>query len=227
MKKNIIFGISLSIMILMISLPVSYALFSSSASNLNNSFVASSSFPTEIISITPSPTPSNTPTATPTPTLTPQIIINEVSTDGNNKVEWAELYNPSATTIDISGWLIGDGALNDPLPSGSTIGPNGYAVIIPDKSNVSGIPGTATTIELVQDQIGNGFTDAGDRIVLLNSSSTIIDQLSYGTDTTVFASPPLAPTSGQSLARIPNGIDTDSATDWVIDSSPTIGQTNL
>ncbi|OGK18145.1 hypothetical protein A2799_03120 [Candidatus Roizmanbacteria bacterium RIFCSPHIGHO2_01_FULL_39_24] len=253
-KKNIILGMLFSIPILVISYRSTYALFSSSVSNTNNTFSASASFPT----VTPSV----------------QIVINEISSDGNNKKEWAELYNPTGTSIDLSGWLIGNGALNDPLPAGSIISAGGYAVIIPSVTDVAGIPSSAATFQLsvwligngalndplpagsiisaggyaviipsVTDvagipssaatfqlsvnQIGNGFTDAGDAIVLKNTTSTIIDQLSYGTDTTIFPTPPASPGSGQSLARSPNGFDADIAGDWVIDSTPTIGQANL
>lgn len=196
-----------SIPILVISYRSTYALFSSSVSNTNNTFSASASFPT----VTPSV----------------QIVINEISSDGNNKKEWAELYNPTGTSIDLSGWLIGNGALNDPLPAGSIISAGGYAVIIPSVTDVAGIPSSAATFQLSVNQIGNGFTDAGDAIVLKNTTSTIIDQLSYGTDTTIFPTPPASPGSGQSLARSPNGFDADIAGDWVIDSTPTIGQANL
>lgn len=206
-KKNIILGMLFSIPILVISYRSTYALFSSSVSNTNNTFSASASFPT----VTPSV----------------QIVINEISSDGNNKKEWAELYNPTGTSIDLSGWLIGNGALNDPLPAGSIISAGGYAVIIPSVTDVAGIPSSAATFQLSVNQIGNGFTDAGDAIVLKNTTSTIIDQLSYGTDTTIFPTPPASPGSGQSLARSPNGFDADIAGDWVIDSTPTIGQANL
>ena len=206
-KKNIILGMLFSIPILVISYRSTYALFSSSVSNTNNTFSASASFPT----VTPSV----------------QIVINEISSDGNNKKEWAELYNPTRTNIDLSGWLIGNGALNDPLPAGSIISAGGYAVIIPSVTDVAGIPSSAATFQLSVNQIGNGFTDAGDAIVLKNTTSTIIDQLSYGTDTTIFPTPPASPGSGQSLARSPNGFDADIAGDWVIDSTPTIGQANL
>lgn len=45
-----------------------FAKFSSSASNTNNQFAASSAFPTPTPTITPTPTPTSTPTPTPTPT---------------------------------------------------------------------------------------------------------------------------------------------------------------
>jgi len=194
-----------------LSIKISYALFSDSSQSTSNTFSAADAFPT----------------ATPTPTSTPQIVINEFSSDGNNQKEWAELYNPSGASVDLSGWLIGNGALNDPLPAGSIISAGGYAVIIPSVTDVAGIPSSAATFQLSVNQIGNGFTDAGDAIVLKNTTSTIIDQLSYGTDTTIFPTPPASPGSGQSLARSPNGFDADIAGDWVIDSTPTIGQANL
>jgi hypothetical protein len=49
--------------------------------------------------------------------------------------DWIELYNTTATTIDIGGWFISDG--NDNLfkyeiANGTTIGPNGYLVLYED-----------------------------------------------------------------------------------------------
>ena len=74
--------------------------------------------------------------------------------------------------------------------------------------------------------IGNGFNDAWDEVYLKNASSLIIDSMSYGNVTTIFPTPPGAPAANQSLARSPNGTDTDTAADWVIDTSPSLGTAN-
>ncbi len=226
-KQTTLFLALITLCLISVSYRATYSSFTSGAQNNNNSFTAADVFPTSTLSATLTPTLTSTPTATPTASPSSLIVINEFSSDGNNQGEWIELYNPTGSSVDLSGWLIGDGALNDPLPAGSSIGANGYAVIIPDNSNVSGIPVTATTIELVANQIGNGLTDNGDKIVLKTASSVVVDQLSYGTDDTILPSSPNEPGADESLARSPNGNDTNTAADWVIDSTPTIGTTNL
>ncbi len=186
-----------------LSYQVTYSFFSDTAESSNNTFAASSTFPTP----TPSPSPCPSPLGT-------HIVINEVFSDGNKKKEWVELYNPTCSSVDLSGWKIADGNQTDTLPSASPIPVGGYSVVIANPTDVTGIPGTAITIQLSDNDIGNGLQDNGDSLHLKNPSDTIVDEMSYGTNTSVFASPPPAPTLTQSLQRIPNGTDTDSASDW-------------
>jgi len=84
----------------------------------------------------PPPTPTPTPTPAPTPPPDPsKVVINEFlmapnpSTDG----EWVELYNPTASAIDISSLYIDDvaagGGSPKVIPSGTIIASHGYYVM--------------------------------------------------------------------------------------------------
>jgi beta-lactamase superfamily II metal-dependent hydrolase len=84
----------------------------------------------------PPPPPPPTPTPPPPPPPDPStVVINEFlmapnpSTDG----EWVELYNPTATAIDISGLYIDDvaagGGAPKVIPAGTTIASHGYYVM--------------------------------------------------------------------------------------------------
>jgi len=62
----------------------------------------------------------------------PSIVINEVLTHTDPPLEDAiELYNPSATIVDISGWFLSDDSLRPwkyRIPSGTFVPPGGFAV---------------------------------------------------------------------------------------------------
>lgn len=214
-KKIYFLAIMFTITLTFISYKVTYSFFNDTATSTGNTFAAASFFPTP------------TPTATPSPT----IVVNEVSSNGNANTEWVEIYNATGSPIDVSGWKISDQNAfdtgnDDTFPTVSPIPAGGYGVVVPSNSLVVGIPVSAIKIELVNANIGSGLNNDGDAVVLKNSSNTIIDAMNYGTVSVIFATPPAAPGVGQSVARIPNGTDTNTSSDWSLDSSPTMGVTN-
>jgi hypothetical protein len=64
------------------------------------------------------------------------VVINEVLAHSHAEAsDWIELYNTTATTIDISGWFLSDGKDNlfkYQIANGTTISPNGYFVLYED-----------------------------------------------------------------------------------------------
>ena len=82
-------------------------------------------------------------------TATP--IINEIfyhenhgAEPENSMTEWVELYNPSASGIDLSGWSFSQG-LSFTFPSGTVLPGNGYLVITADLPTFNSIhPGADT-----------------------------------------------------------------------------------
>lgn len=188
----------------LLSYNATYALFSDSASSTNNVFSAAQEFPT--------------------PTPTGSLVINEVFVAGNSNEEWVEIFNNTLSSVDISGWSIADNTSSDPVPSSPSIPAGGYAVIVSDNSVVS-VPLSAIKIQLGS-PIGNGFAVGGDSVSLTNSSAVVVDSMNWGSDTTFFSPSIAAPVNDQSLARNPNGADTNIASDWIIDTTPTIGVAN-
>ena len=195
----------------------SISYFSDTETSSQNSFTAFITTPTPTIPL---------PTSSPSPTPTPHPVINEVASAVNPNDEWVEIFNPNSSPLDISGWKIQDNTETDIIPTVTPIPANGYAVIMGSNGNTSLIPITAITIVLSDTKVGNNLGNDGDRVILKTPTDTVIDQMSYGTDTLIFPTPPAAPSSTQSLARSPNGTDTDTAGDWVVDTSPSIGVSN-
>ena len=72
-------------------------------------------------------------TASADPVEIPAVVINEVASQGEPK-DWAELYNSSATDVDVSGWMVRDSAADAmaPLPEGSIVPAGGYLVLTGD-----------------------------------------------------------------------------------------------
>jgi len=149
------------------------------------------------------------------------IVINEFNPIGGSAEDWVELFNKTNESIDISGWSIHDNNSSDVILSG-VVPANGYAVIVASGSAVT-IPPSASRIELPSTAIGNGLAPAGDRVLLKSSGGIDIDEVSYGSVTTVFTLPPII--NASILARNPNGNDANTATDWIL-QAPTLGQAN-
>ncbi len=163
---------------------------------------------------------------------TTHLVINEIfydvgpgkGSDANN--EWVEIYNPTNTSVDISGWKICDNSSCDTIPAGTDpILPYGFALITNDSSTWGYWPSipTETVLIALDANIGNGLADSGDRVILKDGADDIVDEMSYGDDTSVFD--PTVPESGRNktLARIIKGYDYDTAFDWVINATPNPG----
>ncbi|MBI2593462.1 lamin tail domain-containing protein [Candidatus Daviesbacteria bacterium] len=196
-----------------LSFKSTYALFSDNATSSGNIFSAASIFPS------PSVSPSSSPSSSPSGSL----VINEVFVAGNSDDEWVEIFNNTLSTVDISGWSIADNSSSDLIPSSSPIPAGGYAVIVSDDDVA--VPLSAIRIQL-DNPIGNGFSVGNDNISLTNLSAMVVDSMNWGSDTTFFSPSIAAPANDQSLARNPNGVDTNTASDWTIDTTPTIGVSN-
>ncbi len=207
-------------------IPFALAFYGDTETFSGNVLQAAAVFPT--ISIATDATPTGT-QPTPTGQTLPTgsgLVINEVSPVGTAAAEWIELFNPTGSSIDVSGWTIADGNNSDIIPSTPVIPSGGYAVIITSTSIVNGIPGSAVIIQLDNSQIGSGLNDTGDFVEIRNLSNASIDNISYGNNTTAFSSPPSIPGGGNTLSRSPNGIDTNLSADWINTSASTLGISN-
>lgn len=192
-----------------------------------NSFSAAASFPTS-----PTPIPSTSPTPTPN-----HLVINEVNykIDSAHTIvneansEWFEIYNPTSSTVVLTGWSITDNGSCDNFPGTISLAPNSFAIVTPlseasFESVWSGVPANTIYITL-SSAIGNGLAN-NERLILKNSAcpnGTIIDQISWGSDTTAFNPGIGIVADGHSSERNPDGIDTDTAADFVDRSIPTPG----
>jgi len=131
--------------------------------------------------------------------LATHLLINEAEMDPPGTDlgrQWVELYNPTNTTVNLSGWrLQSAGGSSTLLRSASLVDAGGYFVIT--------LPG----ISLLR---------RGDTLTLTNSEGTVLDSTPRLTDTS---------DDNRTWQRFPNGIDTGSIIDWRF-SPPTKGGSN-
>ena len=153
------------------------------------------------------------------------VVISEVHYDvdvahgensGNGNNEWVELYNGSAETVDLSGWKLADNNASDALPEGTLL-PAGEFLIITATSSTAGFwPDIPEDVEIIVlgSLIGNSLAAGGDVVLLRDDEDTLVDAVSWGSNTTAFDPSVPGVTQGESVARILLTVDTDTAADW-------------
>ncbi|MEM0493416.1 MAG: lamin tail domain-containing protein, partial [Candidatus Thermoplasmatota archaeon] len=169
-----------------------------------------------------------------------KILINEVMYNpyiDDDYYEWIELYNPTPYHINLSWWTITDNNSNDTITgdnihgNGTTIiPPYSYAILTDNDTRIyDNTTITAETIKLKVNSkaIGNGLGNNGDKIILKDKLTVIIDAIEWGID---YDDVPGYPTElipeGHTLSRYPY-IDTDNTSnDFYDESKPTIGYVN-
>jgi hypothetical protein len=154
------------------------------------------------------------------------LLISEVIYDppgAEPEGEWAEIFNPTGAPVNLGGWHLRDGTSQDALPD-YTLQPGAYVVIATSAATFrAAYPAYTGGLLDLGSPIGNGLSNSGDALLLLDAAGTVVDALSYGSDTSIFA--PACPDVGEghSLARVPPGHDTDTAADWVDQPVPDPG----
>lgn len=153
------------------------------------------------ISVGDKPTTTATTTATTTPAeavfAPSDIVINEIFPAGTD--EWLELYNNSSSTIDLSGWLLLDrfGSGWSTTTLSGEITAKGYFVIY---------------------SVAGKLNNSGDSLILRSPDGLTIDTADYGD----FSSK-----DDQSWARLHDGADTDSASDFAMTIALTKASANV
>ena len=179
----------------------------------------------------PAPTPTPTPTPNPTPTTIGHIVVSEIyyavdAAHGTKPLnEWVEIFNGSVSAVNLTGWSVADGIASDTLPAGMTIAPGAFVVITGTSTTRTlwNIPQNVQVASLGS-PIGDGLGNAGDRVILRDSSGTIVDAVSWGTNTSAFnPSVPVVP-YGHSMARATTSPDTNTARDWFGSNTPVPGK---
>lgn len=220
-KKTYFLVVPLAICLALVSYKLTYGFFSDGASSLSNTFAAASTFPTPSSSPTSSPSPS--------PSVNPgDVVINEIWPFGNSDDEWVELFNKASFPIDISGWKITDKdnvGSPDTLPIIPVIPSGGFVVLVGGGTSTVTVPESAIKVQLTG-TIGGALNGNNDGFRLMQPDNSVIDRVSWGNDTTFMSPSASAPANTESLARNPNGVDTNTAADWIVDSTPTIGVAN-
>lgn len=177
------------------------------------------------------------------------LVISEVMYDPTTAEpanEWIEVYNLSASTIDLTNYKIGDEETSGGgegmflFPAGSTIAPNQVIIIAnqapafntaygfnPDYELLASDPAVPDMSRYNAWAGGNvGLSNSGDEVLLLDPSDTLVDSLSWGSSNWAFN--PDAPdvSADHTLERDPADVDTDTAADWVDQATPDPGNVN-
>lgn len=129
------------------------------------------------------------------------VVINEVYYDPKGsgldpKCEWIELYNPTSSEVDISGWKLADGYLSNnsyegiwTFPSDTKIPAGGYILVVNDATYKNGFsslfPGVTpdfdtNTSNSVADLVVKGtltLSNSGDDLHLYDSSDNEVDAM--------------------------------------------------
>lgn len=150
-----------------------------------------------------------------------QIVITEIMYNppesGTDSLEYVELFNNSAATVDMSGWRLDYGTFNFTLPAGSTIGANAYRILAVKAAAMQNTFGIANAIQWPSGALSNN----GATIKLTNAASNVIDEVTYDD-----AAPwPTDPDGlGYSLTLCDPNSDNAQAANWVAAVTAT-GQT--
>lgn len=109
------------------------------------------------------------------------VIINEInynSAADRDTEDWVEIYNKSASTVDISGWIIKDSNEDNSFifPASTSLSAGEYLVIVRDLDDFKMFfPEVTNVIDSIDFNFGNG----GELVRLLNASEVIVDQVEY------------------------------------------------
>ena len=123
------------------------------------------------------------------PVVISEVMFNPEGTDSPN--EFVEIVNLDENPVNLSGWRLSDLHSIDEL-SGSQmlLEPGGHAVIFEaDYDTTTGLyrdllPGNALILFVDDNAIGNGLSNDGDELFLVNELGETVDSIAWGPDTT-------------------------------------------
>jgi hypothetical protein len=178
------------------------------------------------------------------------VVINEIMVQGNSEgeddLQWIELYNDGPQDENVSGWLVANSPIQGEakrrdlvLPEGTVIPAGGYLLLVNDLNDDKDRDGTCYTdrwtvpagVEVVE--YGREFPQlswdiAGDDLHVSQDGTKDVDAMWYGHGGEMGndrAAPNAA--AGLSLGRHPNGKDSDDpAADFIKFTHATPGASN-
>lgn len=113
---------------------------------------------------------------------TAEAVISEIlfnpSAVYDSRGEFFEIYNPNATTLDLSGWTFGDEVYDKHTISSLTVAPGSYAVLA--RFGEAGRNGGVDADYVYGDSVL--LFNVGDQIVLRNEAGIVVDVVDYSLD---------------------------------------------
>ncbi len=163
---------------------------------------------------TGSPNAQGTPGAANTsscPGSIPALVINEInyrSAASPNPRDWVEIYNPGPGSVNLAGWEFHNNTNRFVIPGGVSLPAGGYIILAQNKTTFQSVfPHISNPLG----NIGFGFGDIGDRLVLYNPERCLVDEVSYS-----YLSPWPSGANGQgnSLSLTSPGLDNNNGNNW-------------
>lgn len=152
-----------------------------------------------------------------------EVEYNTVTPPGTDqKNEWFELYNPTNTPIDISGWTFTDGEGVVTIPALTpAIASGGYFVLTHTATGgfLTQYPLVAVDLEYGAIDVGSLFmANGGDELSISDAGATLVDTVSWGG----LPRFNISALEGSSIARATSA-DSDTEGGWSSDTAPTPG----
>lgn len=142
------------------------------------------------------------------------IVVNEIMTNpaavDDSVGEWFELFNATEDTVDLNGWIIADADTDRHQIAGDNpllILPGSYLVL---GNNADMASNGGVEVAYTYDGFAFGNSDSGDEFLLFAPDSTLVDSLSYGTNTD-FPNP-----NGASISLREPGFDNGRGSNWCV-----------
>lgn len=145
------------------------------------------------------------------------IMINEIMQNpaavGDSAGEWFELYNPTASDIDINGWTIADNDIDshEIINGEPLLIPAGGFLVLGNNADM----GTNGGVDVAYSYGSSWFlSNSADEVVLYDATLTEIDRVEYDGGP-IFPDP-----TGASMALIEPGLDNNIGANWCEASTP-------
>jgi len=158
----------------------------------------------------------------------PRVVINEVMYDSaetgvDTRYEWVELYNAGESAVDMINFRLSDGETDFDLPS-LILNSGSYAVFARNAETF-----------LLQHEFSPDFSgssialsNSGDDLTLYDSDLSVVDTIVWEEGSFPGIIPHLGVSAGHSIARLPDGVDTDDCSiDFIELEIPTPGDSNI
>jgi hypothetical protein len=199
--------------------------------------------PTPTAAFTSTPTPTPTQTATATPSGPQHLLISEVFYDTpgtDSDEEWIEIYNPTASSVDLSNYKLGDEETQGGsegmyrFPAGASIAPGQKITVALKATGFFALYGFNPTYEVtdthasvpnmsVYSAWASGtiaLANTGDEVLLLNGSDVPVDVVTYEAGVYAGVTPHPGVATGHSIERSPVNQDTDDCSVDFVDRNP-------
>ncbi len=124
------------------------------------------------------------------------------------ELEFLELHNPSADSIDLKGWSFADG-IHYEFEAGDVLLPNGYFVLCRNPAALAAAHGLSGSS--LRWWYESALDNGGEEVILLDAAGAVVDKVDYNDEVPW---DPFADGSGASLQRLCATSDSQAPSNW-------------